>query len=781
MRDLGFVRLAVPQPVRNWIAEHKVQSLIWLAAGLVLPALVALIWLALPELLMSWTDRLVSHAAKHVHNLQIAAERMNHPTKVGPDDLESEYWTAANAYWFAAADLAYHLSIVMTVIGVSVTVVVVVYGARQVTIGTNAMRSSARQQQMRLLFDLDLALLQNPEILALAEGRYGIDEPTLLRAKSSAFGHAFLNACDTVYDYYINIDIDSKLTHWPAWKNQLEYYLLHRPELRSIATESVERGFYTEKFRSELLAILGAAEQLPELKTGIADIVIAEPRPRPVTSPPILRELKDRIVDIETLTMFYETVYQREFPDPNERESLANMLQSLRLKDAPGQNDRNNYHIVVAELNGAVAGLCVSDFLANANAGVIEFLVVSPEMRGGGIGKQLLDFTENLMIADARQAGLGHPRGLVAELNDPFRSALHDDNLDPFDRAMVWHEWGFRRLHMPYVQPVLSADQKPVEILMLACKPLLPPVDRWPGSLLRTLIRDYLIYAMRIPEPDANLQFAAMAAWLDRTQQVPLLSLAAYVGRKPAVPWIEIRDRRDPAFDGAMKLYSGFFEEAGISIGPDDFTYFLDMRRRPDLRYTYHLWVAPEPVGNKIAGFASFFTLGRVGFGGYALRAPRDKSEAMPAPGNIPLPGAVALASVEERMRRDNPSIFGWLVECSPTAKEQPGTVFYRHGFWEVALEYRQPPLPGSPYSFGESPVLQLLYKPFGGRFGPPALTVAEFLAAMEDVFRVVYNIRHPAADQYHRHLRVQLSASGNDLVPFHPVAPRDRGRPRPA
>jgi GNAT superfamily N-acetyltransferase len=492
---------------------------------------------------------------------------------------------------------------------------------------------------------------------------------------------------------------------------------------------------------------------------------------------PALRELGDSDADGEALASFYNTVYQREFPDADERESLANMLDYLTQKKPAGWYGANNYHIAVAELTGRPVGLCVSDYSASANAGIIEFLVIVPEERGRGLGKQLLEFTESLIAADARRAHGCCPRGIVAEMNDPFRIALRADNMDPFDRAMLWHHWGFRRLHMPYSQPALSAAQTPVGHLMLICKPLDPRTEQWCASVLQALLHDYLVFAMRIAEPATDPCFAVMAGWLSRAQRVSLRSLAAYVGRKPPIAWQEVCDHREPAFAQAMRLYGKVFKDRQIAISDAAFAAFLDARQRTDLRYAYHLWVARGSVGEGIAGFASFFTLLRCGFGGYVVtrhalcRRAGDKGRPKP------LPGAVVLAAVEERMRRDNPVIDGWFIECDSGGEEFPATLFYLHGFREVKLEYRQPPLRGSPDSFRAARVLRLLYKPFGACFPdkPSAMTVEDFLGAMADVFQVVYGMEHPLRSCYHQHLRKQLESAGSDCVPFHASGPRHR------
>ncbi|MEQ1638436.1 MAG: hypothetical protein ABL903_17325 [Methylococcales bacterium] len=57
-------------------------------------------------------------------------------------------------------------------------------------------------------------------------------------------------------------------------------------------------------------------------------------------------ELSSLASDLSILSHFYTTIYELEFPDPDERESLENMSNYLRLK-TEGWYRKNNYHILV--------------------------------------------------------------------------------------------------------------------------------------------------------------------------------------------------------------------------------------------------------------------------------------------------------------------------------------------------------------------------------------------------------------------------------------------------
>ena len=197
-----------------------------------------------------------------------------------------------------------------------------------------------------------------------------------------------------------------------------------------------------------------------------------------------LKDITDDPEDLDRLSRFYEGLYIAGFPDPNERESLANMKRYLKRK-REGWYGKNHYHIILALEGERTVAASVSDYLAVPNCGIIEFLLVDETMRGSGLGSRLHAATLEAFNADARRAGRSGVDGIVIELNDPFRVAPQNDNYDPFERALIWDRWGYGRLCFPYVQPALSDEQEPVRCLLLGMLPIAPQFRREvPSSLV---------------------------------------------------------------------------------------------------------------------------------------------------------------------------------------------------------------------------------------------------------------------------------------------------------
>jgi GNAT superfamily N-acetyltransferase len=460
----------------------------------------------------------------------------------------------------------------------------------------------------------------------------------------------------------------------------------------------------------------------------------------------VFRELTASPAHRALLHRFYDEAYSPEFPDPDEKESLDNIERYLELKTQGWYGD-NAYHVVVVEAGDAIVAGAISDYLADPNAGVVEFLVVTPAARGQGLGRRLLDVTEASIDADAQRVGRPAADFIIAEINDPFRVDLAADNLDPFLRARVWSGWGYRKLDFPYVQPALSEAQQPVRHLLLAVKPVMAAYAKSiPGARLLATVRAYLEWAMRIPDPDANAEYRAMREHLARSDRVASIPLARYVGHDPATSIAVDEVVRDgPDLDAVLAVYKEAFAPDPTFVSPAALRRAVAERETLGPRARYHLWGLREAPAAPVAGMASFYSLPGVGFGGYLALGASLR-------GRGRLPGIVA--RIEEQMRRDETGARGWLIECVPNSEAL--AIFRRLGFREPALDYRQPPLDAAARA---APRLVLAYKEFGAVYGDPALDREELRNAVRAMFATVYGIDARAGHPLLADLEAQMQA----------------------
>jgi len=410
---------------------------------------------------------------------------------------------------------------------------------------------------------------------------------------------------------------------------------------------------------------------------------------------------------------------------------------------------------VLALADNRAIGGSVSDYFADSNAGVVEFILTAPEHRGSGLGTALLRDTEGRLVADAQRRGrdLGF---IAAEINDPFRRSATPDNVDPFERAGWWDRRGYGKLDFPYVQPALSPEQVPVRNLMLGVKLFAPSQRRAISApAVDVFLRDYLIHAMRIADPASSAEYVEMSRWLGSRDDVGVISLRKYIGEDPSAGANihEVTGPDDQRLPGALAVYKASFHDPATMLPSRGFRTLL-VRRQRRLPFAYHLWALEKPPTMAVAGIASFFTLATAGFGGYvALVAPLRGAGVLPA----------VLARIERQLIADSADVRGWYIEC---ADEHTLGLFCAQGFFEVAVPYRQPPLGlAAARAAPVTPLLHLLYKEFGAQYAPPMLTPADFIAAMRDVFSDVYDVARPEADPTYGELAARARAW--PAVPF--------------
>ncbi|HEY4008263.1 MAG TPA: HD domain-containing protein, partial [Pseudonocardia sp.] len=368
---------------------------------------------------------------------------------------------------------------------------------------------------------------------------------------------------------------------------------------------------------------------------------------------------------------------------------------------------------------------------------------VSPSKRGTGLGRRLLEKTEQVLESDADKSR-GIPLDwIVGEVDDPYAPGTLANGFDPFARVRVWHRWGYRMLDFPYVQPALAVDKSPVESLLLVVKTT--PHGQFhddsslPAEVVNDMLRNYLKWAMRIDPPDEDLQFRKMSRVATRQKSIELRSLGEYVGwdRPAGLAIKEVVNEKDKAFSDVVGIYEDLFTDPKTAIPSSDFGAALSGQHGLSHMsgYRYHLWKIHSEAKPNSLGMASFLTMPSAGFGGYI-----GLKEALRKSGYLPL----IIAQIEERMVRDGKRrvdedpLHGWYIECE---QDKVRDRFLALGFHDLNVPYMQPER--EPGTQKIPPIkLHLLYKPFGRLYNTwPRVTIAELLQAVREIYGSIYGI----------------------------------------
>jgi hypothetical protein len=225
-----------------------------------------------------------------------------------------------------------------------------------------------------------------------------------------------------------------------------------------------------------------------ELVPGTAALRMrAEPNGARFTS---LREVfaADHRQGDELLEKYFK-VYERFFPDPNEREPL-DVLRGY-LTDPTSSWDL----LLLRTPRRRVMGGCHWNVLPTQNDGtwsVMEHVWLTEKDRAKDLFGQALAH-----VGATLQASHPDARGVVGEVNDPrlmTRAEVQEDkesSLDPALRERMWGQRGVRKFDAPYIQPKMAADGSPVEYLSFAVYAFDRDTKSVPKSTFLAIARSY--------------------------------------------------------------------------------------------------------------------------------------------------------------------------------------------------------------------------------------------------------------------------------------------------
>lgn len=227
---------------------------------------------------------------------------------------------------------------------------------------------------------------------------------------------------------------------------------------------------------------------------------------------------------INDLAVFYTSIYINEFKDPNERETLENMLASL--KDDAEEITKNRYHIIlVKNLSGTIVGGAIFDYFHETNSGVIEFISVGSAYQSMGIGSFLYNTIYEKLNQDSKENNKITLANIFCEIEDPHTLAPNASK----KYYAFWKKYGFRKLDFKYIQPSLDESKSSVDTLWLLAYSLdqtdKSKLDLSPKTV-SSVTHDYIKYAMRIEDPHQNPYYQKMHKEISSYDSINLLSLS---------------------------------------------------------------------------------------------------------------------------------------------------------------------------------------------------------------------------------------------------------------
>ncbi len=176
---------------------------------------------------------------------------------------------------------------------------------------------------------------------------------------------------------------------------------------------------------------------------------------------------------------------------------LRDWRESLREREAGLWTDLD-WHLLVAEWEGKLAGAASGSYIGNLNVGLVGYVAVVPELRGTGVGGRLREALRAAIEYDARRI---RGRPLAAMIGE-----VHVEN--PW-LAHLAREQGVLALDFPYLQPSLHNTARPVE-LVLYVQPLRGRRGSVPADEVRRLVYTLWRRVYRIDRPMTRPAFRRM-------------------------------------------------------------------------------------------------------------------------------------------------------------------------------------------------------------------------------------------------------------------------------
>ena len=171
----------------------------------------------------------------------------------------------------------------------------------------------------------------------------------------------------------------------------------------------------------------------------------------------IIEEVRNDNTGIANLCTMYGQIFYPAFPNDDERESLENLIAFVRTSAA--EEDR---HIIILRTKTSILGCMVFTYFHKINAGYIAYIAVDVSQRKKGYAALIFNEGMRIMEQDAKRIKKSPADYVFLEI-DKFGTEI-----PPY--VHMWHNFGFKRINMDYIQPPLGINKKASDNLLLAVR-----------------------------------------------------------------------------------------------------------------------------------------------------------------------------------------------------------------------------------------------------------------------------------------------------------------------
>lgn len=210
---------------------------------------------------------------------------------------------------------------------------------------------------------------------------------------------------------------------------------------------------------------------------------------------------------LEILSKFYNGIFIENFPNPNERDSLENILNYLKVNSGNSSYSK----IKIYYNNDEIIGGIIYDMFPTIKTLAIEFIVVNKHLAGNGLASNMLNDTITKLMNEYRQ----NLEWLIIEIDVPSSKSDYD-----LSYLYFWKKHGMKVVDFKYIQPALDKNKSEVTDLVLCAKNLNNDVyNTIPKVIIKDFIYLYSRHAIQIIDPLEDTSVKKMYLELEKSSE----------------------------------------------------------------------------------------------------------------------------------------------------------------------------------------------------------------------------------------------------------------------
>ena len=212
---------------------------------------------------------------------------------------------------------------------------------------------------------------------------------------------------------------------------------------------------------------------------------------------------------LEMFDVFYHDIFAKAFTNKDGCESYENFLNYI----AHYGKDTLYVHVLIFYNDREIIGGIVIDYFDEIKSLAIEFIVVSPQYQRQGIAGKIIKYTKAYLECKHRKS----IEWIIIEIENP--KFVVDNNIS---YLYFWEKCKMKAIDFSYIQPPLSPEKEPVEILTLCAFNISYDVESINKNYVKEFLTLYAHYAMRIGNPLQDQSIQKMFDELDKSKNETL-------------------------------------------------------------------------------------------------------------------------------------------------------------------------------------------------------------------------------------------------------------------